>query len=936
MSPTPANFRYDAFLSYRRHEPDRSFARGLLSRLEQAGFSVAIDERDFRPEQTFLQEMERCIRESRFTLALLSPAYFESGNTLEESIFCKVLDLGERRRRLIPLILEPVERPVWLYDLVGIDFTDLQSLVDPYDRLLRALGTPSNGSSLTTVARTGSRFPDARTRSVAEALEKAYRTEEELVSFGGDPTAVRQEIPALRRELREGGRLQPTAVAMEPRFHVFLSHNSQDKSIVLELWEKLRERGLRPWLDDKELTPDKVWQRELEEVVSTIPVAAVLVSGNGMGRWEDSEMQACLQEFVQRQLPVIPVLLPGTSKNPALPIFLRLFTWVDLRGGLTPEGIDRLVHGITGKKPASPSESPGNADPQGVVATADTADKELADALADGRRRKRELMELGADTRTVEQEILDLRRTMREGGRLQPGDILSDRFSLIERLGQGGFATVWKAYDQDHDRLVALKVLHGQFGGDRTQFLRFNRGARKMAELHHQGIVRIIELPMDDGGFHFFVMEFEPGGDLRQAVIDRRLPRERVIPLLSEVAEVLDFAHERGVVHRDVKPANILLDAAGYPKLTDFDLVQAADTTAGTIPGAMIGTFLYAAPEAMTNPQEATVAADIYSLAMTAAFCLSGEELTPAVLLHRESFFCKIPCPPGAQEILAQGAAVQPEDRFASATDLIRALADGLAASAVEVAAPGVQLKARQGKEMPGPPTSENRFIPPTSELVPKDSEVQETKHREDRTWFSWPKIPLKLSRTMPLSFKLAWLLLIALVLTWILWVGRGTASRPIAPATLQNGATHVAELVPKCIPHITRWLKDPDKHPTEYAYAVKVLVPPNALVCVSAGLGREVENAVIVYDETGELYQSWGTAAPHNIATDEALQPGKTYYITSWHKKVADKGDGLPWWPSEQRMQPSKAGAKLQFFHPEGGDEPDGKIEVNLIGTVL
>ena len=210
MSPTPATLRYDAFLSYRHCEPDRSLAQKLLSRLEGAGFSVAIDDRDFRPEQTFPEEMERCVRESRFTLALLSPAYFESGNTLEESIFCKVLDLQERRRRLIPLTLVPVQRPAWLHDLVGIDFTDSQLLVDPYDRLILALGTPLNGSSTITAASAGPRFPDARTRSIAEALERAYRTEEELVSSGGDPTAVRQEILALRRELREGGRLQQT------------------------------------------------------------------------------------------------------------------------------------------------------------------------------------------------------------------------------------------------------------------------------------------------------------------------------------------------------------------------------------------------------------------------------------------------------------------------------------------------------------------------------------------------------------------------------------------------------------------------------------------------------------------------------------------------------------------------------------------------------
>ena len=107
MSATASSegFVYDAFLSYRRDEPDRSFAHDLLNKLEGAGLQVAIDERDFRPEATFLEEMERCIRESRFTLAILSPRYLDSGNTIEEAIICKVLDMRERRRRLIPLLL---------------------------------------------------------------------------------------------------------------------------------------------------------------------------------------------------------------------------------------------------------------------------------------------------------------------------------------------------------------------------------------------------------------------------------------------------------------------------------------------------------------------------------------------------------------------------------------------------------------------------------------------------------------------------------------------------------------------------------------------------------------------------------------------------------------------------------------------------------------
>jgi hypothetical protein len=131
---------YDVFISYRHGGRDAEFARQLLETLEADRYRVAIDERDFPANAAFLQEMERCIRQSRFTVAILSPRYFESGNCEEEAVVCKVLDMGERRRRLIPMVIEPVAMPAWLYGIVGIDCTTLEPLVDPIDKLKGTLG----------------------------------------------------------------------------------------------------------------------------------------------------------------------------------------------------------------------------------------------------------------------------------------------------------------------------------------------------------------------------------------------------------------------------------------------------------------------------------------------------------------------------------------------------------------------------------------------------------------------------------------------------------------------------------------------------------------------------------------------------------------------------------------------------------------------------
>jgi hypothetical protein len=134
--------QYDAFISYRRQEPDQSFAHQLWKDLESAGYRVAIDERDFAPPEPFLQEMERCIKQSRFTLAVVSPQYFSSGNCEEEAIICKVRDMRERERRLVPLTREKVKVPDWMYGITGIDFTNPDPLIPPFDRLKQMLGNP--------------------------------------------------------------------------------------------------------------------------------------------------------------------------------------------------------------------------------------------------------------------------------------------------------------------------------------------------------------------------------------------------------------------------------------------------------------------------------------------------------------------------------------------------------------------------------------------------------------------------------------------------------------------------------------------------------------------------------------------------------------------------------------------------------------------------
>lgn len=138
----------------------------------------------------------------------------------------------------------------------------------------------------------------------------------------------------------------------EPRdFDVFLSHDSRDKPAVRELAQALRDRGLRPWLDEWELSPGRSWQDALEKGIREARSVAVLIGSDGIGPWQILEQETLLVEASRRGLPIIPVLLPHAPETPDLPIFLAHRTYVDMRQGLSNKNLDLLVWGITGTRP---------------------------------------------------------------------------------------------------------------------------------------------------------------------------------------------------------------------------------------------------------------------------------------------------------------------------------------------------------------------------------------------------------------------------------------------------------------------------------------------------------------------------------------------------------------------------------------------------------
>jgi eukaryotic-like serine/threonine-protein kinase len=207
----------------------------------------------------------------------------------------------------------------------------------------------------------------------------------------------------------------------------------------------------------------------------------------------------------------------------------------------------------------------------------------------------------------------------------QPGDLIADRYELEELVGSGGMSTVFRARDLQLDRLVAIKILHERYLEDPEYVERFRREARAVAKLSHPNIVTVIDRG-DDGGRQYIVFEHVEGENLKELVTRTgRMSPRRALELVIPVADGLAFAHEHGLVHRDVKPQNVLLSSEGEVKVTDFGIARSLDVEHGvTQTGTVLGTSEYLAPE-QASGEPVSPATDEYSLGVVLWELLAGE-----------------------------------------------------------------------------------------------------------------------------------------------------------------------------------------------------------------------------------------------------------------------------------------------------------------------
>ena len=201
--------------------------------------------------------------------------------------------------------------------------------------------------------------------------------------------------------------------------------------------------------------------------------------------------------------------------------------------------------------------------------------------------------------------------------------LIADRYELKETVGSGGMSTVYCAFDTLLERNVALKVLHEQFGRDEEHVERFRREARAVAQLSHPNIVTVIDRGEEDGK-QFIVFELIEGENLKELVARGPLPVRRVLELGLEVGRALAFAHAQGLVHRDVKPQNVLLNGDGQAKVTDFGIARTLDVEGVTQTGTVLGTSNYIAPE-QASGQPVDAHTDMYSLGVVLYELLAGD-----------------------------------------------------------------------------------------------------------------------------------------------------------------------------------------------------------------------------------------------------------------------------------------------------------------------
>ena len=389
------------------------------------------------------------------------------------------------------------------------------------------------------------------------------------------------------------------------------------------------------------------------------------------------------------------------------------------------------------------------------------------------------------------------------------GPILAGRYRLVHRIGAGGMATVFLAIDEVLGREVAVKRLRTESPGGAVR--RFAREARLGAALNHSNIVAVYDI-VSESDHVVIVMEYVRGADLSAALRDGPPQEREALRVLRAVAAALDHAHERGIVHRDVKPSNILIRDDGAVKLADLGIAKALADTGTTEAGYIPGTPLYMAPELLAG-RRGTAAADVCSLALVAYEVLSGRRprsgRTVPEVAHQAATQpppdlreARAHTPPAAAELLSRAMDRDPDRRPATAGQLVEALGAALAGGRgrweeAPIPAAATPRTPRSGK--PGPPTeplaTPERPVPMTREIDAAQAARRRSAAPSEWALSSAPRERARTARwTIPALLAVG---LVLVVVTAALLVGGDSEEAPSPQKAGSGGSTSQEKRTP-------------------------------------------------------------------------------------------------------------------------------------------
>jgi eukaryotic-like serine/threonine-protein kinase len=302
--------------------------------------------------------------------------------------------------------------------------------------------------------------------------------------------------------------------------------------------------------------------------------------------------------------------------------------------------------------------------------------------------------------------------------------LFAGRYRLERRLGVGGMSTVQLAMDTKLERYVAVKLLAEHLAEDKSFVARFRREALAAARLVHPNVVQVFDFGLDDEtGRNFIVMEHVDGQSCAEILRDQgALPPAEAVSILVQACRGLDYAHRNGVVHRDVKPGNLLRSHEGVVKLADFGIAKAAEDSEITKTGSVLGTAAYLSPE-QARGERAGPPADLYALGVVSYQLLTGRlpyeaaSLTDLARLQEASLprspsEVNVDVPPALGEAVMRALHPLPEGRYESALEMADALSEGLQGIAPDPTDATIALDSTSATRMLGDPTAATRAEP--------------------------------------------------------------------------------------------------------------------------------------------------------------------------------------------------------------------------------